>query len=85
MNTMVELSINDRLKKVEDRIILEFDSQCISKGKGKGKGLQEIEAPGFLDSRHLKVGSLSAFSTGLLNPLPSPGDTTGTRFCLGPR
>ena len=44
-------------------------------GKGKGKaiplqalGLQEVEAPRFLDNRHLKVVRLSALRTGRLYP-----------------
>ena len=37
---MIELSINARFKKGEVRIILGFDSQCISKGKGKASPVQ---------------------------------------------
>jgi hypothetical protein len=36
--------------------------------------VQEVEAPKFLDNRHMKVAKLSALSTGRLNvPLPTQG------------
>jgi hypothetical protein len=41
-------------------------------------GLQEVEFPEFLDSRHMKVERLSAVCTDCLYP---EGDTPGTDFC----
>jgi hypothetical protein len=41
-------------------------------------GFQEVEAPEFLDSRHMKVVKLSALHTGRLYP---PGRIPGTLFC----
>jgi hypothetical protein len=41
-------------------------------------GFQEVEAPRFLDSRHMKVVRLSAVSTGRVYP---PGNIPGTHFC----
>jgi hypothetical protein len=41
-------------------------------------GIQEVEFPEFLDSRHMKVESLSAVCTGRHYP---EGDTPGTDFC----
>jgi hypothetical protein len=41
-------------------------------------GFQEVEAPEFLDNRHMKVVRLSALSTGRLYP---PGRIPGTHFC----
>jgi hypothetical protein len=40
-------------------------------------GLQEVEAPRFLDNRHMKVIRLSALRTGRLYP---PGKIPGTHF-----
>jgi hypothetical protein len=39
---------------------------------------QEVEAPRFLDNRHIKVARLSALRTGRLHP---PGNIPGTHFC----
>jgi hypothetical protein len=41
-------------------------------------GLQEFEAPEFLDNRHLKVVWLSVIRTGRFYP---PGKIPGTHFC----
>jgi hypothetical protein len=41
-------------------------------------GFQEIEAPRFLDNRHMKGVRLSALSTGRLYP---PVNIPGTHFC----
>jgi hypothetical protein len=41
-------------------------------------GFQEVEAPRFIDNRHMKVVRLSALLTGRLYP---PGNTPGTHFC----
>jgi hypothetical protein len=41
-------------------------------------GFQEVEAPRFLDNRHMKVVRLSAIGTGRLYP---PGNIPGTYFC----
>jgi hypothetical protein len=41
-------------------------------------GFQEVEAPRFQDSRHIKVVRLSALHTGHLY---SPGNIPGTHFC----
>jgi hypothetical protein len=48
-------------------------------GLGRPLGLQEVEAPRFLDRRHMKVVRLSALHTGLLYP---PGKIPGTHFFL---
>jgi hypothetical protein len=40
--------------------------------------LQDVEAPRFLDNRHMKVVRLSALHTGRLYPL---GNNPGTHFC----
>jgi len=55
-------------------------------GKGKGKAIplqalrvgQEVEAPRFQDSRHMKVVRLSALRTGRFY---APGNIPGTHFC----
>jgi hypothetical protein len=47
-------------------------------GLDRPLGFQEVEAPRFLDSRHMKVVRLSALRTGRLYP---PGNTPGTHFC----
>jgi hypothetical protein len=41
------------------------------------RGFQEVEAPRFHDSQHMKVVSLSALCTGCLYP---PGNIPGTHF-----
>ena len=62
---------------------------CQNLGIGKGKalpvtglynpwGFQEVEAPRFYDSRHMKVVRLSALRTGRLY---SPENIPGTHFC----
>jgi hypothetical protein len=47
-------------------------------GLGRPLGLQVVEAPRFLDNRHMKVVRLSALRTGRLY---SPGKIPGTHFC----
>ena len=47
-------------------------------GLGRPCGFQEVEAPRFQDSRHIKVVRLSALHTGRLYP---PGNIPGTHFC----
>jgi hypothetical protein len=47
-------------------------------GLGRPLGLQEVEAPRFLDNRHMKVVRLSALRTGRIYP---PGKIPGTHFC----
>jgi len=42
------------------------------------KGFQEVEAPRFQDSRHMKVVRLSGLRIGRLYP---PGNIPGTHFC----
>jgi hypothetical protein len=46
-------------------------------GLDRPTGFQEVEAPRFLDSRHLKVVRLSAVRTGRVYP---PGNIPGTHF-----
>jgi len=48
-----------------------------NKLKGKGKGFQEVEAPIFYDSQHMKVVRLSALRTGRLY---SSGNIPDTHF-----
>jgi hypothetical protein len=47
-------------------------------GLDRPLGLQEVEAPRFLDNRHMKMVRLSALLTGRLYP---PGKIPGTHFC----
>jgi hypothetical protein len=47
-------------------------------GLDRPLGFQEVEAPRFLDNRHMKVVRLSALRTGRVYP---PGNTPGTHFC----
>jgi hypothetical protein len=47
-------------------------------GLGRPLGLQEVEAPRFLDNRHMKVVRLSALRTGRHY---APGNIPGTHFC----
>jgi hypothetical protein len=47
-------------------------------GMDRPLGFQEVEAPRFLDNRHMKVVRLSAVRTGRLYP---PGKIPGTHFC----
>jgi hypothetical protein len=47
-------------------------------GLDRPLGFQEVEAPGFIDNRHMKVVRLSALRTGRLYP---PGNMPGTHFC----
>jgi hypothetical protein len=47
-------------------------------GLDRPLGSQEVEAPRFLDNRHMKVVRLSAVRTGRLYP---PGKIPGTHFC----
>jgi hypothetical protein len=47
-------------------------------GLDRPLGLQEVEAPRFLDNRHMKVLSLLALRTGRLY---LPGNTSGTHSC----
>jgi hypothetical protein len=47
-------------------------------GPGRPLGLQEVEAPRFLDNRHMEVVRLSALLTDRLYP---PGKIPGTHFC----
>ena len=51
---------------------------CSSTGLGRLRGLQEVEAPGFSDTRHMKVTRLSALHTGHLY---LPGQVSVTHFC----
>jgi hypothetical protein len=53
-------------------------NERLKQGKAIPLGFQEVEAPRFLDSRHMKVVSLSALCTGRLYP---PGNIPGTHFC----
>jgi hypothetical protein len=48
------------------------------RGLDRPFGLQEVEAPRFLDNRHMKVVRLSALRTGRLY---LPGKNPGTHFC----
>jgi hypothetical protein len=45
---------------------------------GRPLRFQEVEAPRFVDNRHMKVVRLSALRTGRLYP---PGNSPGTHFC----
>src|SRR5215470_10409421 len=45
---------------------------------GRPLGFQEVEAPRFLDNRHMKVVRLSALRTGRLY---APGNIPATHFC----
>jgi hypothetical protein len=65
------------------------DTDALHKGKKKQKkqphtgqdrplGFQEVEAPRFLDNRHIKVVRLSALRTGRLYPT---GKISGTHSC----
>jgi hypothetical protein len=47
-------------------------------GLDRRLGFQEVEAPTFLDNRHMKVVRLSVLRTGRLYP---PGNIPGTHFC----
>ena len=47
-------------------------------GLDRPLGLQEVEAPIFLDNQHMKVVRLSDLRTGRLYLL---GNTSGTHFC----
>ena len=47
-------------------------------GLDRPTGFQDVEAPRFQDSRHMKVVRLSALRTGHLYP---PGNIPGTHFC----
>jgi hypothetical protein len=47
-------------------------------GLDRPLGFQEVEAPRFIDNRHIKVVRLSALRTGRLY---LPGKTPGTNFC----
>jgi hypothetical protein len=63
--------------------VLGMDVKCtLAKGKAiplqAWTGPKEVEAPRFLDSRHLKVVRLSALRTGRVY---SPGNIPGTHFC----
>jgi hypothetical protein len=52
--------------------------KCSHTDLGRPLGLQEVQAPRFLDNRHMKVVRLSALRTGRLYP---PGKIPGTHFC----
>jgi hypothetical protein len=58
-------------------IIIIIKSNPIT-GLDRPLGLQEVEAPRFLDNRHMKVVRLSALGTSRLYP---PGNIPGTHFC----
>jgi hypothetical protein len=58
-------------------ICIYFFSNPIT-GLDRPLGFQEVEAPIFLDNRHMKVVRLSALHTGRLYP---PGKIPGTHFC----
>jgi hypothetical protein len=47
-------------------------------GLDRPLGFQEVEAPRFLDNRHMKVVKLAALRTGRLYP---PGNIPSTHFC----
>ena len=47
-------------------------------GLDRPREFQEVEAPRFQDSRHMKVARLSALRTGRFCP---PGNIPGTHFC----
>jgi hypothetical protein len=47
-------------------------------GLDRPLGIQEVEAPRFLDNRHMKTVRLSALRTGRLYP---SGNIAGTHFC----
>jgi hypothetical protein len=70
----LEGSSSDPLYKIHERYV---KSNPIT-GLGRPLGLQEVEAPRFLDSRHMKMVRLSALRTGRLYP---PGKILGTHFC----
>jgi hypothetical protein len=47
-------------------------------GLDRPTGFEEVEAPRFLDNRHMKVVRLTALRTGRVYP---PGNIPGTHFC----
>jgi len=57
---------------------LPFKKNNPNTGLDRPRGFQEIEAPKFQDSRHMKVVRLSALHTGPLHPA---GNIPGTHFC----
>jgi hypothetical protein len=59
--------------------VLEISKSNLITGLDRPLGFQEVEAPRFLDHRHMKVVRLSALRTGCLYP---PGNIPGTHFCL---
>jgi hypothetical protein len=51
-------------------------------GLEKPLGLQEVEAPTFLDNRYMKVVKFSAYAPAAFTPPPPPpGNIPGTHFC----
>jgi hypothetical protein len=55
-----------------------FRKKKVKQSHYRPLGSQEIEAPRFLDNRHMKVVKLSDQRTGRLYP---PGNIPGTHFC----
>jgi hypothetical protein len=66
--SLICLSCGDKRKRYSNPIT----------GLDRPLGFQEVEAPRFVDNRHMKVLRLSALRTGRLYP---PGNIPGTHFC----
>jgi hypothetical protein len=67
------------MKNCSDTIRVHYYSKKQSHfGLDRSLGFQEVEAPRFLDNRHMKVVRLSALRTGRLYPA---GNIPGTLFC----
>jgi hypothetical protein len=62
---------------VDDTEVYNNKSSPIT-GLDRPLGLEEVEAPRFLDNRHMKVVRLSALRTGRVYP---PGNIPGTHLC----
>ena len=58
--------------------IKSYSSVMVGQSLDRPRGFQEVEAPRFQDSRHMKVVRLSALRTGRLY---LPGNIPGTYFC----
>jgi len=59
---------------------MSFADQGLKGKKVRSWGFQEVGAPRFEDSRHMKVVTMSALRTGHLYPL-HPGNIPVTLFC----